>query len=97
MSSASIAGYFPWSRVVIAGQSVSAEADLAVDVRPDHRFAPLCSRCNQPADRVASEEVRSVRDLDLASARIHLRLSYRKVYCPACRAVVVEGLELVER
>ena len=37
MSSASIAAYFPGSRVVIAGQRVSAEADLAVvDVRPDH-------------------------------------------------------------
>lgn len=38
-----------------------------------------------------------MRDLDFASARVHLRLSYRKVYCPACRAVVVEGLEPVER
>ena len=98
MSSSSIAAYFPWSRVVISGQSVSAEADLAVvDVRPDRRFAPLCSRCGQPAGRIASEEVRSVRDLDFASARVHLRLSYRKVYCPACRSVVIEGLEAVER
>lgn len=98
MSPVSIAAYFPWSRVVIAAQSVSSEADLAVvDVRPDRRFTPLCSRCSRPAGRIASEQVRSVRDLDFASARVHLRLSYRKVHCPACRAVVVEGIEPVER
>jgi len=98
MSSLSIAAYFPWNRVVIAGQNVSSEVDLAVvDVRPDRRFAPLCSRCSQPASRVVSEEVRAVRDLNFASASVHLRLSYRKVYCPACRAVIVEELEAVDR
>jgi len=37
-----------------------------------------------------------VRDLDFASATVHLRVAYRKVYCPECRGVVVEELEQVE-
>ena len=97
MSSLSIASYFPWSRVVVCGQSVSAEADLpVVDVRPDLRFAPLCNQCGGAATRVCSHHVRGVRDLDFASATVHLRLAYRKVFCPACEGVVVEELELVE-
>ena len=98
MSSLSVARYYPWSRVVVSRQSVGEEADLAVlDVRPHERFRPLCSRCSQAVSRTCSHEVRAVRDLNMASARVILRLSYRKVYCPACRAVVVEGLDLVER
>lgn len=94
MSSLSIAPFFPWSRMVVTGQSVSEEADLAVvDLRPDRRYAPLCHLCGQKAGRVCSHQARAVRDLDMASARVQLRLSYRKVYCPACRAVVVEELE----
>ena len=97
MSSLSIASYFPWSRVVILGQRVSQEADLAVvDVRPDLRFAPLCNQCGAAASRVCSHHVRAVRDLDFASATVHLRVAYRKVYCPECRGVVVEELEQVE-
>jgi transposase len=83
--------------VVVSAQRVGEEADLAlVDIRPDLRFAPLCNQCRAVATRVCSHHVRAVRDLDLASARVHLRLAYRKVFCPACEGVVVEELELVE-
>jgi hypothetical protein len=37
-----------------------------------------------------------LRDQDSASAQVHLRLQYRKVYCPACKGVVVKDLELVD-
>jgi transposase len=83
--------------VVVARQNVSAEADLAVvDLRPDRRFTPRCHRCGGPASRVCSRHVRAVRDLDFASAQVHLRLTYRKVFCPACKAVVVEDMALVD-
>jgi transposase len=96
MSSLSVARYYPWRRVVVSSQSVSKEADLAVlDLRPDERFVPLCSRCKQPVSRTCSHEVRAVRDLSMAGAHVTLRLSYRKVYCPACDAVVVEDMEPV--
>ena len=97
MSTGSITRYFPWCRVVVSGQNVSAEADLAVvDLRPDERFTPVCSRCGSTASRICSHQVRSVRDLDFASAQVHLRLAYRKVFCPTCEAVVVEDLEVVD-
>jgi len=96
MSTLSIAPYFPWSRVVVCRQSVGKEADLAVlDLRPDERFAPLCSRCGRAVSRTCSHQVRAVRDLSMTSARVMLRLAYRKVYCPACDAVVVEQMEPV--
>jgi transposase len=97
MSSISVARYCPWRRVVVVGQNVGEEVDLAVlDVRPDARFTPLCSRCKRPVSRTCSHEVRSVRDLDFASARMHVRLSYRKVYCRACDAVVVEDTDVAD-
>ena len=97
MSSLSVARYYPWSRVVVSRQSVGEEADLAVlDLRPDARFKPLCSRCGQAVSRTCSNEVRAVRDLNMTSARVMLRLAYRKVYCRGCDAVVVEQMEPVE-
>ena len=66
MSSLSIAPYFPFRRVRISGQSVSGEADLAmIDVVPDQRFRPICSRCGG-FGRIQQHEVRSIRDLDFA-------------------------------
>jgi transposase len=83
--------------VVVSRQNVSTEAALAVlDVRPDERFKPLCSRCKRTVSRTCSHEVRAVRDLDFASARVHLRLSYRKVYCRACDVVVVEDTDVAD-
>ena len=95
MSSLSIAAYFPFSRVKLSAQSVAPEADAAfIDIRPDLRFTPLCHQCGSPAPRVHSSSTRAVRDLDFASARVWLRYTSRKVFCPACRKVVVEDLEL---
>ena len=97
MSSLSIAAYFPFRRVRISGQSVGAEADLTViDVVPDRRFRAICSRCGGPADRIQQHEVRAIRDLNLASARVFLRCAYRKIVCQACWRVVVEDLEFFE-
>ena len=83
MSTLSIAAYFPFRRVRITGQSVGAEADIAmIDVVPDkRRFRPLCHDCKAPAGRARQRECRAIRDLDLASARVWLRCSYRKVWC----------------
>ena len=97
MSTLSVARYYPWRRVVVSRQNVSEGADLAVvDVRPDERFKPLCSRCKQPVSRTCSHEVRAVRDMNFATARVHLRLSYRKVHCRRCSGVVVEETEVAE-
>jgi len=96
MSSLSIAAYFPFRRVCISAQSVAAQADLAVvDVVPDRRFRPICHRCGTTG-AIQQHEVRSIRDLNFASAQMHLRCSYRKIYCRQCGQVVVEDLGFFE-
>ena len=96
MSSVSIAAYFPFRRVCISRQSVASQVDLAVvDVVPDRRFRPICYRCGT-AGTIQQHEVRSIRDLNFASARMHLRCAYRKIYCGQCGQVVVEDLEFFE-
>ena len=97
MSSLSIAVYFPFRRVRIARQSVAAQGDLAViDVVPDGRFHPVCHACGQAAGPTHQQEVRAVRDLNLASARVSLRCTYRKVWCQHCGQITVEDLELFD-
>jgi transposase len=97
MSTFSIAPFFPFRRVRIAGQSVAAQADLAViDVVPDGRFRPVCHACGQAAGTTHQQEVRAVRDLNLASARVSLRCTYRKVWCQHCGRITVEDLELFD-
>jgi transposase len=97
MSTVSIAPYFPFRRVCISAQSVGAEADLAmIDVVPDQRFHPICSRCGGRSNRIQQHEVRAIRDLNFASARVWLRCSCRKVWCTECGRVVVEDLGLFD-
>jgi len=97
MSSLSIADYFPFRRVRITGQSVAAQADLAViNVAPDQRFRPICHACGKPAGRARQNAIRSIRDLNFGPAAVHLRCAYRKVWCPNCSQVRVEDLELFD-
>jgi len=96
MSSLSIAAYFPFRRARISGQSVGAQGDLAmIDLIPDKRFRPICHQCGS-IGTIQQREVRSIRDLNISSARVHLRCSYRKIYCRPCGRVVVEDLEFFE-
>jgi len=97
MSTLSIAAYFPFRRVRITRQSVGAEADIAViDVVPDQRFRPVCHDCKGPAGRARQRTIRAIRDLNIASARVWLHCTYRKVWCRQCGRVVVEDLELFD-
>jgi len=81
--------------VKVTTHNVSAKADLAViDIKPDKRFKPICYICKTGASGIHSEDVRQVRDLDFASAKVFLRCWYRSIYCPQCNSVVVEDLEL---
>ena len=97
MSSLSIACYFPFRRVRITRQSVAAKADMAmIDVVPDKRFRPICHACGKPAGRIRQNEVRAIRDLNIGSASVHLRCTYRKVWCTNCSQVSVEDLELFD-
>ena len=95
MSGMSIAYYFPYRRIKIVHQSVTQDTKTArIDIGPDKRFLPVCSRCGRASPQIHSHVQRRVRDLDLASFRVWLHCHYRKIVCIRCRRIVVEDLDL---
>ena len=95
MSGLSIAPYFPFRRIKIVHQEVSADVSEAnISVEPDRRFQPLCHRCGQRASGVHSWTQRKIRDLGITTARLWVTCKYRKVFCPRCQGVHIENLEL---
>jgi transposase len=95
MSGFSVAKYFPFRRVKIVSQNVSSEAAEAhIETTPDKRFVPVCHVCGQKASGVHSWARRTVRDLNMTTARLWVTCRYRKVFCSRCQGVHVENLEL---
>jgi len=95
MSVPSIAPYFPFRRIKIIKQTVTAEATEAhIQVQPDKRFLPICHGCGKPATAVHSWTQRKIRDLSLATARTWVTCRYRKVFCARCHGIHIEDLQL---
>ena len=97
MSVMSIAPYFPFPRLNLTFQDVSLEGDLAwIQARPDKRFKARCHQCGNPVDRLHEWRNRVVRDLNMASAQVWIKLDYRRVICRHCSGVFVEDLEFAD-
>jgi transposase len=97
MSALTIASYFPFRRIKIINQSVSTNASEArIQVKPDKRFQPICHFCGQKASGVHSWSQRTVRDLNLASAKVWISCQYRKLFCPHCQHISIEDLQLFD-
>jgi transposase len=97
MSNLSIAHYFPFERVSILEQEVSADStEACIRVVPDRRFRPLCHVCKEKCYHIHSHDSRSLRDLNFGSARVSLDCCYRTVFCPRCQAIRVEDLGLFD-
>ena len=95
MSGVTIAPYFPFRRIKIINQRVFADASEArIAVKPDKRFQPICYFCGQKASAVHSWSQRSVRDLNLATAKVWISCQYRKLFCPHCQHISIEDLQL---
>jgi transposase len=95
MSVPTIASYFPFRRIKIINQSVLPDASKSrIQAQPDKRFQPICHGCGQKACGVHSWAERSVRDLNMATARVWIKCHYRKLFCPLCQGIYVEDLEL---
>ena len=95
MSVPTIASYFPFRRIKIINQTVTAKADAAhLLMQPDKRFVPVCHGCGLPAAAVHSWTRRRVRDLNMAAARVWIDCRYRKIFCPRCRGIHIEDLQL---
>lgn len=98
MSDLSIARYFPFEKVKIVHQGTFYDkASSLIWLEPDGRFRPRCHRCLSPATAVHEDGFhRIVRDLNLASHKTFLHVTYRKVRCPVCGAVRVEHLSFCD-
>jgi len=95
MSVPTIASYFPFRRIKIFSQSVLPGAsESRIQAQPDKRFQPICHGCGQKACGVHSWTDRTVRDLNMATARVWIRCRYRKLFCPRCQGIHIEDLEL---
>jgi hypothetical protein len=95
MSELSIAPYFPFRRIKITQQHISADVSTAQIVsEPDKGFHPICHRCKEKASVIHSHAGRKIRDLDFSGLRVWIQSHYRKIICPRCQRILVEDLEL---
>jgi len=95
MSVPTIASYFPFRRIKIINQRVLHDATEArIQAQPDKRFQPICQCCGQKASGTHSWTQRTIRDLNLASAKVWLTCQYRKLFCANCQKISIEDLKL---
>ena len=66
----------------------TAQKEVHLEAQPDERYIPVCSRCHAQVKQIHSYHRRTVRDLNLFSARCFVTLRYRKLRCPRCGIVV---------
>jgi transposase len=95
MSALTIASYFPFRRIKIINQQVLPDASEArIQAQPDKRFLPICQCCGQKASGIHSWTQRTIRDLNLATAKVWLTCQYRKLFCAKCQQISIEDLNL---
>ena len=96
MSAPTIAPYFPFRRIKIINQQVLPNATEArIQAQPDKRFQPICQCCGQKASGIHSWTQRTIRDLNLATAKVWITCQYRKLFCAKCHQICIEDLEPV--
>lgn len=97
MPAPNIAPYLPFSRVRVVAHRLQADSAAAViELAPDRRYTPRCSRCGGRCRRVHSRYRRRVRDLSLGEHRAWLRVPVRRVRCRRCGGIRSEGFDFVE-
>ena len=96
MSTSIIRSFFKFRGVKILNFDVQDSGLLTiVELEPDQRFQPICSKCFNKANRVHSTEKRLIRDLSLSTSKVLIKLHYRKVFCEHC-GIRVEHHDFVE-
>ena len=99
MSNISITSLFPFRRLKFIGsEDIDFEqgSGTVVELRPDLRFAPICSSCKTKGVGKHSNHQRFLRDLSLGPHKTLIHLYYRKIKCPHCGQIVVEELDIAE-
>ena len=78
----------------IVTQTLSHDCQrIRVGLAPDERTVPRCHECGTASPSVHSQTTRSIRDLDVAGARVWLDCTLRKASCPHCGRVMTEQCE----
>lgn len=96
MSTAIIRPFFNFRGVKILNFDVQDSGSLTmVELVPDQRFQPICSKCLNKVNRIHSTEIRLIRDLNLAASQVVIKLHYRKLFCDRC-GIRVEHHDFVE-
>ncbi|NSW83667.1 MAG: ISL3 family transposase [Syntrophothermus sp.] len=99
MSNISITSLFPFRRLKFIGsEDINFEEDTGkvIELKPDMRFTPICSKCRSKGVGNHSNHQRFLRDLSLGPHKTLIHLHYRKIECPLCGQVVVEELDIAE-
>jgi len=96
MSTSIVRPFFKFRGVKILNFEVQDSGSLTtVELVPDRRFQPICSKCFNQANRVHSTKIRLIRDLSLSTSQVLIKLHYRKVFCDHC-GIRVEHHDFVE-
>jgi transposase len=96
MSTSIVRPFFKFRGVKILNFDVQDSGSLTmVELVPDQRFQPICSKCFNKVNRVHSTESRLIRDLNLATSKVVIKLHYRKAFCDHC-GIRVEHHDFVE-
>ena len=95
MSALTIASYFPFRRIKIINQHVLPDtSESRIFAQPDKRFYPICQCCGRKASGIHSWTRRTIRDLNLAEAKVWISCQYRKLFCTNCQRISIEDLNL---
>jgi transposase len=95
MSALSITHYVEVRRLrCVSGTFYPEEGRVVLEAEPDRRFTPLCHACGTRCGQLHSWQRRPVRDLNLCATRVTIVTRYRQVWCPRCRKVRTEDLDL---
>jgi len=94
----SIAPYYPFAGVLPCSQTLTATSGVVeaeITLGPEPGAWPACSECGQFCFLIHSYGHRTVRDLNMAHARVWLVVPQRKVRCAHC-GIRVEALSFVD-
>jgi len=85
MSVCNIRTFYQFTRVKIVKNQYYEEDNLIViHLEPDRRYLPVCSICGSNNCMIHSYRKRFVRDLPLATNKVILHYTYRRIICKSC-------------
>ena len=87
--------FFKFRRVKVVKQKVDTIQNIvAITVKPDERYCPVCHKCQRKVKQIHSYHSRRIRDLNIFDAKSFISVAYRRLRCPHCGSVV-EDLPLM--